>query len=237
MVGGAVRTHLRGIRNHARLLKHGDGSGSGAVEAPLQPVVDKVPEGPCPLEVEEPLQPEMEVYEGPLQLGAVEEPCGETEVPAPVEPARSGCEVEARTAPEQRMLVQPPESRGSRLCLQGRAGLSGGRPPDQRRCHHWRCGRPPEETHSPVVRRGRWCRADAPPWHPQSHPPVKTWGLMGWWRIVLWCDVRLPACELQLARIKMAQSNNPWSRRALFTPHSSMENYTAKGAQPDTSKA
>lgn len=75
------------------------------MEEQLQPEVDEGRDGPCLLEGDE------LPYERLLQPGAVEEPCGETEVHVPGEPARPGFEVKARAAPERRMTAQPAMSR------------------------------------------------------------------------------------------------------------------------------
>lgn len=70
--------------------------------------MDEVREGPCQLEVEKPIQAEMEeVYKSPLQPGALDKTCGGTKVLAP-----------------------DAGSRGSRPYLQGHAGSPGGQHPD-----------------------------------------------------------------------------------------------------------
>lgn len=76
------------------------------VEEKLQPEVNEGQEGPCLLEGDEP------PYERLLQPGAVEEPCGQTEVPVPGEPARPGSKVKARAAPERRMTAPAGHEQG-----------------------------------------------------------------------------------------------------------------------------
>lgn len=57
------------------------------------------------------------MHKGSLELGAVEELCGETKVPVQVEPAQYGSEVKARAVLERRLTAQPPLSRGCRVVL------------------------------------------------------------------------------------------------------------------------
>lgn len=76
------------------------------VEEKLQPEVNEGQEGPCLLEGDEP------PYERLLQPGALEESCGETEVPVPGEPARPGSKVKARAAPERRMTAPAGHEQG-----------------------------------------------------------------------------------------------------------------------------